>query len=225
MKVLITGASGTIGGAIVSQQFLNHPSITSIVALSRKPLKQSSPKLQTIIVRDLETWNDELLAQIIDADAMIWCAGTNDANPDNLRLPQKFQESFLRARTDAGVSKRFRYVQTSGAMVERDQSKALWFMSDARKFKGTIETKFLEFAKVNKETWQLYIIKPGGVLEGRWWDWIAKLVLGDWMAIEKDQFAAFMGNLVVTGEEQEGCISNERMIEVGRRLLENRKPV
>jgi hypothetical protein len=96
-------------------------------------------------------------------------------------------------------------------------------MSSARKFKGSIETNFLEFAKENREVWQLYIIKPGGVLEGKWWDWIAKRVLGDWMAIQRDQFAIFMGHLVVTGEEKEGRISNERMIEVGQRLLESKK--
>lgn len=223
MKILITGATGTIGGAILSQQFLSHPSITSIIALSRRPLKRSSPKLQTIIVKDLETWDDELLSQIIEADAMVWCVGTNDAHPDNLRLPQTFQETFLRARTKAGISKRFRYIQTSGALVEPDQSKNLWFMSDARKFKGIIETKFLDFAEENKAVWQTYIIKPGGPLEGKWWDWIAKAVLGDRMAIKTDELAAFVANLVVTSEEKEARISNRRMVEVGQMLLESQK--
>lgn len=74
MKVLLTGATGTIGGGAL-RACLIHPQITAVVAFVRRPLPQdlsSNPKLETVIVEDFSTWTDELLDQHMDAAAMIW---------------------------------------------------------------------------------------------------------------------------------------------------------
>lgn len=74
MKVLLTGATGTIGGGALSA-CLAHPQITKVIAFVRRALPDdisSNPKLETIIIEDFSTWSDDLLDQHIDAAAMIW---------------------------------------------------------------------------------------------------------------------------------------------------------
>ena len=39
----------------------------------------------------------------------------------------------------------------SGALVERDQNRSLWFLNDARKIKGLAETRCVEFAEQHKD--------------------------------------------------------------------------
>jgi hypothetical protein len=55
-----------------------------------------------------------------------------------LQYPKAFADSI--ARTLAMNGKRFRYVHLSGAMVERDQTKALWFKSNVRRIKVCLFT-------------------------------------------------------------------------------------
>jgi uncharacterized protein YbjT (DUF2867 family) len=79
MKVLITGATGRIGGAVL-QQCLKHPQITSLVALVRRELPNdfissdnaNRQKFEAIVVKDFADWPAETLDHIKDADAMIW---------------------------------------------------------------------------------------------------------------------------------------------------------
>jgi uncharacterized protein YbjT (DUF2867 family) len=74
MKVILTGSSGFIGQEVLSQA-LAHPSITSIIALSRKPLPQSytsNPKLKVVILDDFENYTPSVLSQLSGADSCIW---------------------------------------------------------------------------------------------------------------------------------------------------------
>lgn len=76
MKVLITGATGTIGSGALTQ-CLAHPQITTVIAFTRRPLPASisaHPKLRTVLVADFSTWKPDLLDQHMDAAAMIWYA-------------------------------------------------------------------------------------------------------------------------------------------------------
>jgi len=74
MKVILTGATGFIGGEIL-QQALAHPSITSLVCITRKALPDSvssNPKLQVIILSDFTSYPPEVLAKLKGAQACIW---------------------------------------------------------------------------------------------------------------------------------------------------------
>jgi len=74
MKVLVTGATGTIGRHALLHALLR-PEITSIVALSRRDLPadiSNNPKLKVIILKDFNDWPQDILEEINDADAMIW---------------------------------------------------------------------------------------------------------------------------------------------------------
>lgn len=73
MKVIITGATGRIGGAAL-QSALSNPTITTVVVLSRRDIDISHAKLQTIIKKEYTQYSTEELAQLEGAEACIWYA-------------------------------------------------------------------------------------------------------------------------------------------------------
>lgn len=74
MKIILTGTTGFIGTETL-QQCLTNPSITSIIALSRRPLPDSltgGPKLKVVILKDFLSYPDSVLQDIKGAQACIW---------------------------------------------------------------------------------------------------------------------------------------------------------
>ncbi len=74
MKILIVGATGTIGREVLNE-CLAHPEITSIVAFSRRELPSdvsANEKLQCVTVKDFKEWPKAILETHVDAAAMIW---------------------------------------------------------------------------------------------------------------------------------------------------------
>lgn len=223
MKVLIFGATGTIGSAIL-EHCLQTPSITSIVALSRRPLPEnvSSPKLTTIIHSNFAEYDDALLSQIVSADAAIWALGDTSANRDvNYIYPHAFFTASMNKRKESEHARnRFRYVRVCGAFTERDQDRSLWFYAEARKLHGLSEARSLELGEQYRDTCQTFIVKPGGVSTKK--SWALQCVgsmLGDGLLISDEELGVFVADLVVHGEEEEGVIFNKRMVEKGRLLL------
>jgi hypothetical protein len=223
MKLLITGATGTIGSAIL-RHCLQNPSITSITALSRRALPQdiSSPKLSTIIVSDFADYDAALLSQIVSADGAIWAMGTTDANREvNVIYPHAFFTSFLDARKDSEYRhQRFRYIRVNGAFTESDQNRSLWFFSESRKLHGMSEARTLELGEQYRDECQTFVVKPGGVAtQGVWALECIGKAFGNGAVIGAETLGAFVADLMVHGEEEEGAISNERMIKKGSALL------
>jgi hypothetical protein len=65
---------------------------------------------------------------------MTRCMTTTAGDPTlELRYPKAFADAI--APTLAKDNKRFRYLHLTGAMVERDQARALWLKSNVRKTK------------------------------------------------------------------------------------------
>ena len=74
MKVILSGATGFIGSEAL-RQCLKAPTITSIVALSRRALPDSvakNPKLKVVIMKDFTTYPDTVLEELAGAEACIW---------------------------------------------------------------------------------------------------------------------------------------------------------
>jgi uncharacterized protein YbjT (DUF2867 family) len=74
MKVLIVGASGTIGSEVLIH-CLAHPRITQVVAFIRRDLPpdvSSHTKLESIIIKDFSAWPEDVLRAHADAVAMLW---------------------------------------------------------------------------------------------------------------------------------------------------------
>jgi hypothetical protein len=71
MKVILAGSSGFIGKEVL-RQCLQNPSITSLIALSRRELPVTDPKLKTVLVDDFTAYKPEVLRELEGAESCIW---------------------------------------------------------------------------------------------------------------------------------------------------------
>lgn len=79
MKVILTGCTGTVGGGVF-QRCIAHPSITSIIALTRRPLDLKDAKLTNIVKKDFLKYDQDLLEQLKGAEACIWYDSSPEEN-------------------------------------------------------------------------------------------------------------------------------------------------
>lgn len=75
MKVILLGSTGFIGNKVL-QYCLQHPAITSVVALSRRNLAEeaANPKLSVVILEHFDSYPESVLECLKNADACIWWA-------------------------------------------------------------------------------------------------------------------------------------------------------
>lgn len=73
MKVFITGSTGRVGGGVLDR-CLSHPQITSVVALTRRPIDKKDPKLNNIVHKDYHNYPDSIIEQLKGTEACIWYA-------------------------------------------------------------------------------------------------------------------------------------------------------
>ena len=71
MKIIATGATGSIGG-VVLKRILALDSITSVVVLSRRKLEVTHPKLHTVILKDFLHYDQSTLDELAGAEACVW---------------------------------------------------------------------------------------------------------------------------------------------------------
>jgi uncharacterized protein YbjT (DUF2867 family) len=73
-KLLISGVSGRIGSQVL-EQALQNSSISSIIALSRRPLPELAARhdqLEVLVLTDFASYSADVVAQINGADGCIW---------------------------------------------------------------------------------------------------------------------------------------------------------
>ncbi|KAJ7446720.1 hypothetical protein FB451DRAFT_1291293 [Mycena latifolia] len=212
MKIILTGTTGFIGTEVLAQ-CLRNPGITSIVVLSRRPLPDTlsaDPKVQVNVMKDFKIYPQEVVKQLEGADACIWSMGTTDAIPElEIDYPLAFARAI--APTLVAQQKQFRYLHTSGALTERDQTKSLLFLQDRRRIKGLAENKLIAFAKekVHEGRWETYIVKPGMVLRPQG-DVLKRM--GGWClfdTVEASELAAVMVDVVSNGNKEQTLLNAE----------------
>ncbi|KAM3561230.1 hypothetical protein MY1884_002497 [Beauveria asiatica] len=134
MKLIVVGATGLIGTEVI-RQALSHKSVTSVVALGRRPTPppESVPagpaleKFQLLAITPTAS-------KTMDFEAVkTVCADYVLKGFDTLKqLP----------RPKGG--KPLRFVYASGAKAERDQTKKPWILGDYTLMRGRIETQLLD---------------------------------------------------------------------------------
>ena len=74
MKIIVAGCTGFIGAEVL-QQALSSSVITTVVALSRRPLPDpvaKNPKLKTVIMEDFTKYPDSVLEELAGASGCAW---------------------------------------------------------------------------------------------------------------------------------------------------------
>lgn len=113
MKVIVTGATGLVGSAVV-RQCIASEEITHAFVLTRKPLPETvtaSPKVTVITHDDFSSYPSDLLQKLAGAEACIWYLRPPFLFP---RVPEP--GSFFMGLADSGKQD---YWGTSGAVPGR----------------------------------------------------------------------------------------------------------
>lgn len=78
-KLIIAGATGFVAKEVIRQS-LQNPSITSVVALARRPVPvpekldpgADTTKLKSVVLEDFSTYPDEVKKELAGANACVW---------------------------------------------------------------------------------------------------------------------------------------------------------
>ncbi|KAK0362146.1 hypothetical protein LTR91_010911 [Friedmanniomyces endolithicus] len=170
MKILLTGATGTVGTEILDQA-IAHNYIEHIYCLVRKPLNQhyftkrgGRGKVTQLIQDNFLSYPDSLTRYLRDegVEGCVWALGSK-LSPDMKRRDEeeKVRIGFPVAAAEAlakgvatGLSPQamprkkfpFRFVFVSASGAEQDQFRTLWLYSDWRKMKGAMEKGIFDVA-------------------------------------------------------------------------------
>ncbi|OAR02377.1 hypothetical protein LLEC1_02596 [Akanthomyces lecanii] len=170
MKLIVVGATGLIGGEVI-RQALSHKSITSVVALGRRPTTPpksitAAPaleKFQSVTLEDFTNYPDDVKQQLSGADACIWLLAITPSASKSMDFEvvkkvcvdyvmKGFDTLKQLPRPEGG--KPLRFVYASGAKAERDQTKKPMILGDYTLMRGRIETQLLDATK-----------ESGGIME------------------------------------------------------------
>ena len=214
MKIILTGNTGLIGAEVLTQ-CLADPAITSIFALSRRELPIQHPKLKQIQHSDFTSYPPALLTQLQGADACIWSLGIAipKVPEDMQRINQDFPLAAAKALAANRDGKPFRFVYVSGVLVEKDQQRKLWMLSEGRKLRGRTE---LELLKLDGDGNEMHIARPGfvGTKDGSVKDTVLGLLLP---TIRVDALAAALIDTAVNGGEGP-MHENDEMMQTGKAI-------
>ncbi|MDO5623012.1 MAG: hypothetical protein Q4G24_16345 [Paracoccus sp. (in: a-proteobacteria)] len=134
MKILLFGASGMIGQAVLKEAIAD-PQVTQILSLVRKPTGVTDPKLTEIARDDFLNYDD---LDLHDVDACLFCLGviSSSVTPDAYRvITHDYTLAAATALLAANPDARFLYI--SGAGTDAN-SGTLW-----RKVKGETENALM----------------------------------------------------------------------------------
>ncbi|KAF3071064.1 hypothetical protein GL218_00887 [Daldinia childiae] len=181
MKIIITGATGFVGSEVVRQAIADE-GITQAFVLTRKPLPEDlskNTKLTIIEHKDFSTYPPELLAQLTGAEGCIWAIGGRATQFPDVETARKVSVDYTLAAAKAFTelasklpevkkkkgSRKFRFVFCSGKFAEWDQNKNLKMMRDTRLIKGQVEKGLFDIAEANKDTFDVWAVRPGGIVK------------------------------------------------------------
>ncbi|KAM3523526.1 hypothetical protein NHJ13051_005032 [Beauveria bassiana] len=160
MKLIVVGATGLIGTEVI-RQALSHKSVTSVVALGRRPTPppESVPagpeleKFQSVTLEDFTNYTEHVKSQLSGADACIWllaitptASKTMDFEAVKRVCVDYVMKGFdtLKQLPRPQSGKPLRFVYASGAKAERDQTKKPWILGDYTLMRGRVETQLLD---------------------------------------------------------------------------------
>lgn len=165
MKVILTGATGFVGGEVLSQ-LLRYPEVTRVTCLTRRAPGRSHEKLRILLHSDLGAYSDAQLEQLANHDACIWCLGGKVSDARSLPEYERTTHTLTLAFARAVLPPRFCYL--SGMGVDPSESSRIPWERETRFLKGRTERDLSALAR-EAPPFSPFFFRPGGILPGPWW--------------------------------------------------------
>ncbi|KIX99664.1 uncharacterized protein Z520_04299 [Fonsecaea multimorphosa CBS 102226] len=243
MKLVISGATGFVATELIRQS-LSDPTITSVVALARRPITvpdnlgpgADTSKLESVVLEDFASYPDPVKKQLGDADACIWTLAITPSKSKTVPWDEVYRvcheytmaglEAMFEARSSASRSTPFRFLYMSGVAAERDQTKQPTFMPKYCLMRGETENRVLAFASSHPGDLEVTVAKPGLITQpGSILHWLRATLV--WFMISLPSvsvvdISAAMLDQVLNGFEKDP-LENKDLIRIGQRVLSEKK--
>ncbi|KAJ9194607.1 hypothetical protein DTO166G4_4313 [Paecilomyces variotii] len=241
MKLIVAGATGFVGTEVV-RQALSNPGITSVIALARRttPVPQNTDpgadisKLKCVVTDNFEEYSEDARKDLSDADACIWLLAVTPSKSKTMPWEEvrkicydytvKGLETIAQLPRDISAGKPLRFIYTSGAMSERDQSNKPWLLGDYCLMRGATESFVLNYAKESKCAVEAAVAKPGLInapgkmnMAVNVLSKIGRSMIGLPM-VDVSEVAATLIDQSVNGLEKETLL-NEDLVRIGQKAL------
>ncbi len=153
MKIIVTGATGMVGNAVL-RQAISDPNISQITALVRNQLTLSSPKLNTIYHTDFLDYS-ALKDVFLNHDAIIWCLGISQTQVNKARYKEiTYDYAVAAASQIVKLNPAMTFVFVSGEGADQSGKS----LSRFARIKGQTENALNQLGLKT-----LYIIRPAGI--------------------------------------------------------------
>ncbi len=123
---MITGATGMVGEGVLLA-CLEHPDVTQVLMVNRKPYPMKHPKLTECIIPDFLKL-DEFTAQLTGYDACFFCAGVSSAGMKEKEYTLVTYDTTLNfANKLVELNPAMTFIYVSGAMTDSsEKGKMMW---------------------------------------------------------------------------------------------------
>jgi uncharacterized protein YbjT (DUF2867 family) len=152
MKVIVFGASGMVGQGVL-RACLADASVTEVVAVVRRPLRRSDPRLREVVHADF-TDLSAVTGELSAADACFYCLGVSAAGrseADYERVTYDYALAAARAVTAGNPELTFTYVSGEGT-DSSERGRSAW-----ARIKGRTENALLSMDM------RAYMFRPGWI--------------------------------------------------------------
>lgn len=188
MHIILTGATGTCGSAVL-RYCLSEPKITRISVLSRRPVAQAEgqEKVYVILHENFAEYPTRVLEQLKGATACIWALGISQTlvtKEEYVKITYDYPLAAVRAFSNLASSS-FNFVYVSGEGADQTERSSQIFA----KTKGKTERELLELA-LNIPHMNIYAARPGFI------DPQGKNLRQDREKLHKRVFSSSMGVLL-----------------------------
>lgn len=126
LKIILTGATGMVGEGVLLD-CLDHPAISEVLLVSRKPFGRTHLKLRELLVPDFFNLS-AVEAQLTGYDACFFCAGVSSAGMKEADYTRITYDTTLHfAQTLARLNPSMTFVYVSGAGTDSSEhGRIMW---------------------------------------------------------------------------------------------------
>jgi nucleoside-diphosphate-sugar epimerase len=169
VKILLYGATGAAGGAVV-RACLNAPMVREVRAISRRPLALAHEKLRAFVHKDFLDYS-AIPEAFTGIDACLFCLGvsaTQVTEEEYRRITHDFTLAAAHAVKEHSPSSAFHYISGSGT---NEGGRMMW-----QKVKGGTERELIEL--VGAVCWRTAAIGGVAAEHSPWFYKIVRPMLG-----------------------------------------------